>query len=82
MTHTPRHTWASGCNLGVVPESRNSVLLRYRCRRFHPTHVARRYGDSMFGAVAHLSASQTGGIFDGSVRKLPTGVALFVDALY
>jgi hypothetical protein len=58
------------------------VLLRYRCRRFHPTHVARRDGDSKFGAVALLSASQTGGIFDGNVRKLPTGVAFFVDAPY
>lgn len=50
------------------------VLLRYQCRRFHPTHVARRDGESKFGAVAHLSAPQTGGIFDGSVRKLTTGV--------
>jgi hypothetical protein len=58
------------------------VLLSYQCRRFHPTHVGRRVGDSKFGAVAHLSASQTGGIFDTSVRKLPTGVAFFVDAPY
>src|SRR5580658_7603422 len=32
MTHTPRHTSASGCNLGVVQESRNRQIRENPCQ--------------------------------------------------